>query len=266
MVDYIANRWCVSKIKVPMPIETEAVARSFYEIASFAADVVVVVLGVLVAIAAGIAQYYPSRKSNAALVTLGLLAAMAAIFALYFSIKFDAEKDRALEMFKNDSNRSISAANKSAAEADARAGEAIEKAANAELEGTKAKKELLELQERVKARRLTLTQQKRLIDFLSKAEKGEISIDFMAANGETELFATDIASALRSSGWNITRLGPLIPAGRSAPVGLLLLINDSKIARVSPLVSAFSQIGISLAIEHIPRAATPVQLWVGTKP
>lgn len=130
----------------------------------------------------------------------------------------------------------------------------------------KVEKELLEVQERLKSRRLTLPQRTSLVNDLSRGEKGEISIDFMAANGETEQFATDIAEVLRSSGWTVTRLGPLIPLGMPTPIGLVLLVRDRQIPRVLALISAFDHIGLMGSVRVNPEYNPPVQLIVGSKP
>jgi hypothetical protein len=130
----------------------------------------------------------------------------------------------------------------------------------------KAEKELLVLKERQKERRLTPAQRTNLVTVWSGTEKGDVSIDFMAADGESEAFARDIADALKASGWTVTRVGPLVPVGISAPIGLRLLVRDRETPLVKGLISGFDHIGIRGEVVINPKANPPVQLWVGTKP
>jgi hypothetical protein len=114
--------------------------------------------------------------------------------------------------------------------------------------------------------RVTLAQRIRLVNSLSKGEKGEISIDFMAADADSEQFARQIADVLRASSWAVTRLGPRRPSGIPTPVGLLLLVRDSQTPRILVLMSAFKENDIPVSIVVEPRANPPDQLWVGNKP
>jgi len=129
----------------------------------------------------------------------------------------------------------------------------------------KAEAELLKLQEHSKPRRITAAQRTALLGFLSKAEKGTISIEFMAADGESEQFARDIGEALRASGWTVPRVGPRIPAGISTPIGLRLLV-DRDTPNIKDLISGFHHIGLTAEVILNLQANPPVQLWVGTKP
>ena len=131
---------------------------------------------------------------------------------------------------------------------------------------TKVEKELLELKERLKPRRLTTAQRTTLVSYWSKANKGDISIDFMAADGESEMFARDIAESLRISGWTVNRVGPLIPFGISTPIGLRLLVRDRETPEVKSLIYGFDHIGMTGEVVIEPKANPPIQLWVGTKP
>ena len=131
---------------------------------------------------------------------------------------------------------------------------------------TKYDEELRILQERHKPRHLTLAQRSNLVSVWSKTDKGEISIDFMAANGESEAFARDLAEALRMGGWKVTRVGPLIPAGTSTPIGLRLIVRDRETPEVRGLISGFDHVGLTGEVQILPTANPPIQLWVGHKP
>lgn len=116
---------------------------------------------------------------NASVVVLTALLAVAGYFACKYSSDLSTLKDEALTRFKIESAKEISAANDRAKQAEARAAEANQKASEAglkastaneragkleveaaevEVAAAKAKKELLEVQERIKSRRLTLSQ------------------------------------------------------------------------------------------------------------
>lgn len=133
-------------------------------------------------------------------------------------------------------------------------------------QATKSDQELRILQERQKSRHLTLAQRSSLVSAWSKTDKGEISIDFMAADGESEAFARDLAEALRMSGWTVTRVGPLVPFGTSTPIGLRLLVRDRETPEVRGLISGFDHVGLKGEVLITPKANPPIQLWVGNKP
>jgi hypothetical protein len=144
---------------------------------------------------------------------------------------------------------------------------AIETEADQQRErAAKAEKDLFEVQERLKPRRLTFSQRSRLQRYLSGIGKGEIEIIFINGNSEAENLAVDIATALQSAGWKVSGLNGSIFVGGGTPTGLRLVAREAQDPKIIGILFAFKDIGIPLPLKVNAKANPPVQLLVGNKP
>lgn len=132
-------------------------------------------------------------------------------------------------------------------------------------EMSNSSQELQALQERTKGRRLIESKRKDFLDALSKGEKGQIAVDFVALNSESERFARDIASGLKESGWAVTRLGPLIPTD-GVPEGIRVVVKDLQMPSTLILLSALNRIGERVEVMVYPSRGGPPSIFVGNKP
>jgi hypothetical protein len=131
----------------------------------------------------------------------------------------------------------------------------------------KVEKELLEVQERIKPRRLTSTQRAKLADKLSKGEKGTLDVLHLSGNVESQDFATDIVEVLVATGWTIKRGG--IEVIGNIPIGLKIDLHDDKqIPQASSLQLALES-ALELSVQARLRPTSPANtfvLIVGSKP
>ncbi len=130
---------------------------------------------------------------------------------------------------------------------------------------TKSDQDLRTLQEQVKERKLTTSQRARVIEALSKGEKGEIDVAYVSGNSESEHFAYDIALALQDSGWKVAHMSSVVSIG-STPVGLLAVVRDLQMPSVQALLSALLQIDRNIKLKINPKLPVPISLHVGNKP
>lgn len=220
--------------------------------------------------------------ANVSVVALTVLAAVAAVFALYFSMRAGALKDEALERFKADSAASIASANARVAEAEKGTADAIasaakinERANGLELESSKqheraakAELELLELQQRLAPRRLSEAQALTLI----RALKGVVvkvptPISCVLGDGEGLEFASQIDVVLKAAGWpTALNQGAFSPQN---PIGFFVRIRSAAAppTAVLALQKAFGAIGIELPTANkadLPDGA--FEIVVGNKP
>lgn len=146
--------------------------------------------------------------------------------------------------------------------------------ANAEKERAIAQLALLELQERIKGRRLTEEQGKRLIEILKKIPKdGDINIECFSSVPDSCAFAGDFRAVFEAAGLR----GKILKADfafRLPPKGLLLVVKSLEEAPpfFVPLGDALKSIGLQAeGAFGAPTAGGPVKpqtvvLMVGAKP
>jgi len=103
--------------------------------------------------------------------------------ALYTATQLNALQDAQLRQFDKDLTG-----------AKTELGNQQERAAHAE-------KVLLELQERVKDRRLSTKQHQQLLESLKPAAKGPTSVESILFDGDGREYAKDVNRVLRESGW-----------------------------------------------------------------
>lgn len=208
--------------------------------------------------------------------------ALGAVFgslAWWFTVQRDNAKDEVDSRFRQESTAKIAASDLQAAEATRKAEEARletarvsketalanRRAGELELQAIGAKKDLLEMQERLKSRRLTLSQRANLTTLLSQGEKGEIRIITLANNTEAIDFATDLSEVLTAGGWIIKEFGTRMVIGRF-PLGLTISATDEKAPRALALSEALKEIGYSVQFQTKPQLpADTVILKVGAK-
>ena len=230
-----------------------------------------------------------SLWANVSVVALTVLAAIAGVFALYFSSELAARKDTELTRFQAESKAAIAASDARAAEANEKAagaaagtaralGEAAaasERAGKVELEAERqreraanAEQELGALKARIADRHLTSDQRRKLITVLSGEPKGEIEVNCVGPQPEPCAFASEIVDVLKAVGWNVSKfIQGVIPVG-GTPVGLAIRVNSKAApARAAALQKAFAAVGLSapgIVAEGLPEDS--VILEVGSKP
>jgi len=130
--------------------------------------------------------------SNIALI-IGAVAVLAGTIGVIWAT---GVRDRYADQRISKNEADTALANAEVAKASAEAANAFERTKIVEMDlekqrerAAKAETDLLALKERLKPRHFMLAQRTRLVDVLSRGEKGEISIDFMAADAESEQFA-----------------------------------------------------------------------------
>lgn len=202
---------------------------------------------------------------------LGLLTALAAGAGWYTeSIVSDRQAARLRDLGKE-----IAGARTQQAQAETRLksveGETAkqqERAANAEESAAQAKRQLLELQERLKPRQLTSEQRVRLLESLRKIPKGPLVFEAVLGDAESSVFAGQIAAIFKEAGW--THGGVMLSSFRDRnPTGYGILIRDANNvpAHAGPMQKAFEDAGLPLVADVMPTIeAGMVRFVVGVRP
>lgn len=217
-----------------------------------------------------------SFVARCSVVVLSVLSAIAGFLALYFSLKSDALKDAALRSFQTESSLAIASADARAADANRKAAEASEGTAKALLateeqreRAAKAEKDLLEVQQKLRPRTISVDQRTRLVAILSVSPKGPVHITCILGDGEGLAFAQQINDLLRSVGWTVEDGGVSQAAFTGNPVGLVILVHSASSAPPHAIVlqQAFAAVGIPLGgTEKTALAEGSVEIIVGAKP
>jgi hypothetical protein len=174
--------------------------------------------------------------ANVAVVALTALAAIAGVIALYFATRLGAAKDEALTRFQTESavkvaqaNEGAAKANETAAAANERAGRADERASRLEVEAAQqraraaeAERALLELQQRLAPRRIDSALQKKLVAAL-RPYHGSVVVLTQLGDAEAAQFANDLIKVFQEAGWQLqlNRIGVASPP----PYGLVCSID-----------------------------------------
>jgi hypothetical protein len=176
-----------------------------------------------------------------------------------------------------ESNARVKTAEARIASADASSNDAVARVAAAELQvaaqrerAAKAEKDLLEVQEKIKPRRITPEQRDQLVMFLSQPPRGKVDIMCVLGDGEGLAFAEEVGQVLKASGWEIGSGGVSQGAfAPSNPVGFGVLVHSSQSPppRAISLIHAFRSVGLPLGgSEKKELDADAVQIIVGNKP
>lgn len=137
-------------------------------------------------------------------------------------------------------------------------------AASLREQAARAEKELIEVQERIKSRRVTNEQRTRLLQALKSSPKGSIVVDTVMGDGEALMFAGQIRDILRESGWGDVHLTRTMYTGN--PIGLSILYGGKPSIAI-PLADAFDSVGIKTKLSSVPQAPEgAVKILVGMKP
>lgn len=132
-----------------------------------------------------------------------------------------------------------------------------------------AERALLEVQERIKPRRLTDANRVALIAALRQANpKGLVTVNCVLGDGEGFAFATQVDETLKAAGWTTTGVNQGVYAGGANPVGFGIVVHS---AATSPpyaaaLQHAFTVAGFPLAgAEQVALPEGSVVLLIGNK-
>lgn len=192
------------------------------------------------------------------------------------------EKARTLEhanlILRNDLNEAagkVAAIQKDAADAQKDAADAKAAQQRVEVEWAKqkeraaiAERALLELQERIKPRRISMEQRTRLVEMLKQGPKGPVDIACVLGDGEGLALAGQIDEVLKTSGWLTSGVSQGVYAGGN-PVGVGILVRDARTAPsyAAVLQRAFGSVAIPLGgAEKADLPEGKVVILVGSKP
>jgi hypothetical protein len=134
-----------------------------------------------------------------------------------------------------------------------------ERAANAE-------RSLLEVQERLKPRRLSATHHAELVHLLRQGAKGAFDIQYVASNPESQNFSEVLRKPIVEAGWVLRITRSTLDA--SPPTGLRIIVRDNNVPpRAVMLQKALRTIGFPAAIWISPNSEEDfVMLYIGIKP
>jgi hypothetical protein len=164
--------------------------------------------------------------------------------------------------------KSIADANTKASEAGQEVAKLQISVVEAEQKRVEAERALLELQERLAPRVITLEQRQRFLFLMEPLPKGKVEIRFMADNKESTQFASALAEMFAESGCEVIKpLLPFIPPG-NAVFGIGLRIKDEH--AVPPhsvsLQKTLERIGIETPAQvesaNLPMEADLVRVYV----
>jgi hypothetical protein len=131
-----------------------------------------------------------------------------------------------------------------------------------------AERQLADLKETIRPRRLTEEQQTALIGLLSGTPKGKVSITCVMGDGEGKAFATQVDAVLKSAGWTTSGVsqGVFSP---DDPVGFGIRVRSAISAPpwARRLQEAFFSIGTPMeGVENPEQTDGTVEIVVGRKP
>jgi hypothetical protein len=99
--------------------------------------------------------------------------------------------------------------------------------ANAETERAKAEKSLLQLQEKIKDRHLTVEQRSHLVEFLTKSLKGQIEVRCVIGNPEARQLALEYLDVFKTAGWEVGLMDRVLIM--PTPVGIKLWTHSDQV-------------------------------------
>jgi hypothetical protein len=135
--------------------------------------------------------------------------------------------------------------------------------ANAEQKRAEAEKALLELQQQVRARHLTIDQRNLLIKFLNFGPKGEFKVATVLSAPDGDTYSAELGLALLEAGWT--------PNGKTVSIlafkGVRVYFGKRAESRARHLHAALTNVGIATElITNDELEANAVTLIVGEKP
>jgi hypothetical protein len=139
--------------------------------------------------------------------------------------------------------------------------------AHARERAAKAEKDLLEIQEQIKPRRITDEQRNRLFKLFTGSSKGPVRINVVLGDGEALYFAKQFQDILKKSGWTDVHVSQSVRTG--SPVGITMVVKDGNKDPVfaQVLLDAFSLIRLEVKRSYQPTFPDEtVGILVGMKP
>lgn len=174
-----------------------------------------------------------------------------------------------------EANQKAAEAGEGTARALAETGAANERVVKVELEAAqqreraaRAEKDLLELQERIKPRRISADQRERLIAALRNLPKGPVIVTCVLGDGEAIAFANQIVDSLKSAGWPVDGVNQVVYTPNN-PVGFFVRVRSAANAPpyAGALQQAFNSVEIRLDGQQVPTLSEGVvEIVVGNKP
>jgi hypothetical protein len=166
-------------------------------------------------------------------------------------------KIKAAEVRAAEANERSAMASEGTAKALAEASSAKENTTRLEIESAnlreraaRAEKELIEVQDRIKPRRITDAQRARLIQALKPVPKGPIGITTTIGDGEARILAGQIQALLKASGWEDVHISQAL--FKKPMIGVMIELHDlGNIPLFAvPLLNAFHSNDISKTLAY----------------
>jgi hypothetical protein len=140
-------------------------------------------------------------------------------------------------------------------------------AANLRERAARAEKELIEVQDRIKPRRITDPQRTRLIQALKPLPKGPISITTPMGDGEARILAGQIQEIFKASGWGDVHISQAL--FNRPMIGVMIQLHDVENIPLFavPLLQAFHDNDVSKTLAYNPEVPEgKIDILVGMKP
>lgn len=140
--------------------------------------------------------------------------------------------------------------------------------ANAEKRRLEAERALLELQERMRHRRLTGDQREKIAHILLANPKGKIVVTSMAGNDESYRYASDFDEVFRQCGWT-SRVQDITEMGGAPSIGVFLEMADPSAAPPYTNTLYMALKGADIQVQLLSTKTVlyePINLKIGYKP
>ena len=89
----------------------------------------------------------------------------------------------------------------------------------------------------------------KLLALLKQRPKGKVEITFMKGDGESQVFAGEIAELVGSAGWQTTRLGPMAEFPGSSGLHFMIKSIDAEPENTKFLIHSFIEAGLKPSTE-----------------
>jgi hypothetical protein len=216
--------------------------------------------------------------SNSVYIAAVAVAAIATFFVSFFGSRLAKEKDAELLRYQTESDVTIAAAKKDAAEAQARAATSNQHAAQAELSAASALRTAeserlarIEIEERVAWRRIPAEERSRIGSKLKRFSGQRASLWFNVGDVEGFTFISDIERALQGAGWSVLQPNSLMTMG-SGPVETGVRVSSTEDEASRDASSALADELVALGFDAVQssrvekRAGPLVFVTVAVKP
>lgn len=215
------------------------------------------------------------QLASAVLLGLTFFVGAAAIITAQMVGRRQAELIATVGLDAADANKKAAEAREGTARALADAAAANESASRLEIEAAqqrekaaKAERELLELQERIRPRRITDEQRARLVELLRKVPKGPVIVRSVMGDAEGNALAEQIDAIFKVAGWTTDGVTYSAYSGGN-PTGLFGAVQSAATAptHATSIQQVFDAVGIPLpGTENARVPANTLEIVVGIKP